>query len=521
MDNHEHTTNIILEQGVWLGESVLWKRVGEFYQDKGISAWNGNVPYQVTSNPRIAVSYVETILAFLEDWVEQNGPFTQPCRIIEVGAGHGNFSLMMLRVLAHKQAHFQALGISVQYIITDLAASNVEEWKRNAFLKDWLHSGHLQVTVFDGMTQSELFIDSKPVEFGDAPSVFIANYLFDSLPHEAFLLKDNTLQRAKTLLTTHPDKTDDPQKWMLSLDFEPCSWDDLAVSTAGLLREYEKIEVEGCILLPVGAISCIENLRYMSQDRFLLLCSDKGLSSQNSIKNRTPAEITAFVNASMIVNLHALMLYFQHEGGCAWMQTTQQEFLASAAYGMGVNPLHTHRTNRAFSQQLDKNSPGDLYSLSTQLINHRFTLSLGNMISLLKLMEWDPAVFENLHDAIFNYLPSAQPTEISDLVNALPLIAAYRYAIPGSGDTLFRIAHLLQTLQQWQAAIDIYQSRIEEQGETAEVLYNLGLCYNAMEKTDLAITSFERAVQLNPDFLLAQGWLYKFHKLHNLPGSNS
>ncbi len=503
----EFTETTTQEKGVWLGDSIIWKQVGAFYQDTGISAWESAIPYLVTSNPRIAASYVEMALAFMEDWMRQNGKLAATCQFVELGAGHGSFALMMLRALAEREKDFRGLGVRVRYLLTDLAAVNVEAWKSDPWLKNWLNSDEIQVAQFDCMQQQP---DLKPINSEEGPIIFIANYLFDSLPHEAFLLEGKEILRAETFITANA-QSKDPNDWKMSLDFKPCPIESLEETTTELLEEYRKLRVQGCVLIPVGAVQCIENLRQLSNDRFLLLCSDKALSTENSIQHRNPAEITAFMHASMLVNLHALMLYFQRKGGCAWMQKTQQQSLSSAAFSMGVDSTQMRHTDRAFSQQLDQNSPGDLYNLSTQLLEQRFSLNLGSMLSLLKLMEWDALVFEGLYDAILAYLPSATGSEVSDLLDALPLIAERRYPLPSSGDTLFHIAHLLQTLQCWRSAIKHYQNRIVERGDSAEVSYNLGLCFNAIEDPHTAKACFQQALELNPDFLLAQGWLYRLN----------
>lgn len=510
MNTIEKKSADILEEGVWLSESILWKRIGEFYQNKGMTAWHNSVPYQVTSNPRIAVSYTEMILSFLEDWIAQHGKINSPCYIVEMGAGHGSFSLMMLRTIEAHQEDFSAMGVEVKYILTDLAETNVNAWKEQGAMASYLDSGLAQVSTFNCLEDQEIRLSGKKIEPEGAPWIYIANYLFDSLPQEVFLLEKENILRAEATVSNRADAMpNDPDKWMLKLDYKPFSMSDLNPSIAGLLGEYRKNDLQGCLLLPSGAIRCIENIRNMSEDRFLLLSSDKALSTQNSVSNRSPEEITHFISVSMIVNFHALMVYFQHEGGTSWLQNTQQEFLASAAFCIGTDPTRMRRTQRTFSNQLDRNSPGDLYTLSTQLLTNRFSMSVGSMNSLLKLMDWDAAIFEALYDALLARLTQASPNEVSDLLNALPLIAERRYPLPGSADTLFRIGHLLQCLQRWPSAIEIYKSRMEERGESSELSYNLGLCYYAMEDFEQAKACFKQAVTINPDMLLAQGWLYR------------
>lgn len=497
---------ISLQTDHWLGESNLWLDLANFYRHRGTSAWHGSVPYQVTSNPRIASAYCEQLVAFLQDWIAVHGPSSQPFPILELGAGHGTFTLMMMRQLALRQPQLQALGIRLQYIMTDLASDNLRAWQQDPALRPWLQSGQLQIACFDCLNQQELQIHGQSVSYPSLPWLVIANYLFDSLPHDAFSLVGVGIQRAQAKLH-QPD--DEPASWQLTLNFVDFDMASLQLPLRGLLQHYQASGLQGCLLLPTGALRCIENLRELSQDQLFLLCSDKGLSTAQSVSSRNCEELTQFVSSSMLVNLHALMLYFQHEGGQALMQSTQQDYLVSAAFCLCRSVSQLPHARQAFVHHLDRNSPGDLYSLAMLLLARRFDLSLTNMLSIIKLMEWDPAIFDGLYDALLACLPRAGNNEKTDLLTALPLIAARRYPLPGSADTLFRIAHLLQTMGHHPSAIELYLARIEERGESPETCYNLGLCYIAQQQSELAKAAFLRASELDPSLLVAQGWLYR------------
>ena len=500
----------VLESGQWLSESSLWARLGEFYKQKGETAWVGKVPYQVTSNPKIAASYVDLILAFLEDWAEQNGRPGDPCVIVELGAGHGGFSHFMMMALEERAADFQRMGITYRYLMTDLAASNLAAWEANSAIVSWFLSGVAEKACYNCTSGDPLLFSGKPIA-ANGPAIFIANYLFDSLPTEIFQLDSGEIRRAAVSWRETGEPEDvDPDLWSLELDFRPCSLDGFSPSVAGLLHEYQRMGLEGCLSLPVGALKCIESLRDLTQDRFLMICSDKGCSTPASISHRSSLEIGDFTSASMVVNLHAIMTYFLHEGGQAWMQSTQQDFLATAAWAMGCGrskPMP--RTTRVFRHHLDMASPGDLYSIVMTVLDQRFQMTLGGLISVLKLMEWDAAVFDSLYDAIYARLPQASVTEHADLMLGLALVSDRRYCLSAASDTLFNVAHLLQTLQCWQSAIDIYEARIAERGDTAPTRYNLGLCKIALGQIDSARSEFEQAVALDPDFLPAQGFLYR------------
>lgn len=488
----------------WLGESALWRDLAHYYRQQGAAAWQGNVPWQATSNPRMAESYVDVWLAFVQDWIALHGRPAQAFPIVELGAGHGNFTLMMMRSLAARRDLLEALGIRFQYMMTDLAPANMAAWRQDPALQEYFQSGQLQCGVLDCLRMDAGDPALRPLQADGLPWLWLANYVFDSLPHEAFEVGPDQVTRARCRI----DKpSDNPLDWRLASEFAAFDDADLPLAVRGLLAHYRRHGMQGCLLLPAGALACIGQIRDVCHDRFLLLCSDKGLSTTQSVSGQSAARLLQFVSASLEVNLQALQAYFQHEGGAGLLQSTQQDFLATAAFSMGLPSAP--RWQHAFARQLDNAGPGDLYSLALPIIHQRFELPLGAMLSLLKLLDWDPAVFDSLYDAILTRLPQASPTEQADLLAALPRIAASRYSLSEAADTLFKIAHLLQTMGRLPSAIEMYLVRIEERGESAETSYNLGLCYIAQQQTEPAKAAFLRACALQPEMLPAQGWLYR------------
>ncbi|HAP62943.1 MAG TPA: hypothetical protein DCR93_26755, partial [Cytophagales bacterium] len=331
----------------WLCESSIWSRLADFYQEKGKKAWQSEVPFQITSNPQIATAYVETLLAWLEGWIAQHGQPKRPIRIVELGAGHGVFSLMMLRALSEQEGVFARLGVTIHYVITDLVEANLLAWQEDPLLKPWLQSEGVSCAQWDCLADQHPWME-EPSD-SQTPWVFVANYLFDSLPQDAYLFEKGTLKRGRAQWESPTGtQANDPNQWNLAVEFTDFDATKLPIATRGLLTEYHNMGAEGCILIPDGAIRCIETLRDLSQDRMLLLSSDKALSTQSSTLGRRPEEITSFASYSMLVNFHALQLYFQHEGGEAWLQDTQQEFLASGVFSIGHRPGTYFALERTF-----------------------------------------------------------------------------------------------------------------------------------------------------------------------------
>src|SRR5579862_6012331 len=74
-----------------LSESVIWRVQHDFYEESGVAAWgSGEVPFQVSTGPAIALSYVHMIEGLVEDCrAGRYGPVdaSSPIYVLELGAG--------------------------------------------------------------------------------------------------------------------------------------------------------------------------------------------------------------------------------------------------------------------------------------------------------------------------------------------------------------------------------------------------------------------------------------------------
>ena len=96
----------VLERNVPLSQSVIWRLQRDFYEQRGLKAWNEDlVPSYITNNPFIAEIYAGIVAAFVQDCIStaqlNSPPLSQenPLRILELGAGTGKFSYLFLRKL--------------------------------------------------------------------------------------------------------------------------------------------------------------------------------------------------------------------------------------------------------------------------------------------------------------------------------------------------------------------------------------------------------------------------------------
>lgn len=132
--------------------------------------------------------------------------------------------------------------------------------------------------------------------FGGGPLIFFANYVFDCLPQDAFVVRGGELCESLTetdaeAILPQTDETA-PQNVHVELNYRErkCSpnfyarddWDEI-------LRSYSMSVHDGGFLFPVGALRCLETLGEISNGRFMLVAADKGFTARrHSSGNATP-----------------------------------------------------------------------------------------------------------------------------------------------------------------------------------------------------------------------------------------
>src|SRR5262249_36308948 len=148
-----------------------------------------------------AEMYAGIVAGFLDDCM---GPAQRkemilspeyPLRILELGAGTGKFSYLLLRKLTALLRTKQLPTNTIRYRMTDCSAALLAEWQASPGLKGFVEVGILEF--------QQLQIDEEmalSADWSRGPLVVIANYVFDSLPQDAFMISHG--QISESMVTT-------------------------------------------------------------------------------------------------------------------------------------------------------------------------------------------------------------------------------------------------------------------------------------------------------------------------------
>ena len=165
-----------------LSQSPVWNQQRAFYEDNASEAF-AEIPHQAVDNPWVAAAYARVIAGFLRD-VELDP--SEPLYVLELGAGAGRFAHGLARELGER------ISQDFVYVLTDFADSQLDDWEAHPGLED---------ERFD-FARVDLTQPIAPVlrRRGTTlrglanPLVVIANYVFDSIPADAFAVAGGALQ---------------------------------------------------------------------------------------------------------------------------------------------------------------------------------------------------------------------------------------------------------------------------------------------------------------------------------------
>ncbi|HEY1652505.1 MAG TPA: SAM-dependent methyltransferase [Acidimicrobiales bacterium] len=186
----------IVESPRRLSESSIWRLERGYFEQRGIQAWaSGDVPHSGTNNTVQARAYAQLLEGVLADAAA--GAFgrfepSEPVHVVELGAGSGAFAFHFLQALEPA-----VLPANPVYVLSDLAESNLAFWKENPALAPFVDAGRLDMACFDATSDQPVRLEQRGIELRPGelanPLVFFANYFFDVLPQDLFVVEDGVL----------------------------------------------------------------------------------------------------------------------------------------------------------------------------------------------------------------------------------------------------------------------------------------------------------------------------------------
>jgi tetratricopeptide (TPR) repeat protein len=511
---------VVLEKEVPISQSLIWRWQRESYAQRGLKSWTEDmVPQFITNNPFFAEIYARMVFSFIGDYSalkdnDSRCPSARnPLRILELGAGIGKFAFLFLRQL---EALLRSKDISldiVRYCMSDCSGSLLEAWRTNELLSEFFDRGILQFELLDASGEiSSRFVrgdGSETIEHPPSPLLVIANYVFDSLPHDAFVIKDGQIfELRQTTTAVRQDAGNHPPEALSRLNFSYTNA-DTAASHYGehawnsILDLYGRRLPAATVLFPRETLKILEALREFAGGTMLVLAADKGYVHEDSLLLSQGAPTYEFHSAnclSQMVNFDAIAKYFEAVGGEAFLPEKHSS-------GLHICAFLQHRPGAQFPdlkarcrETQSALGPDDLFALLAWLNPHMEEMSVPQILALLRLSRWDPTTLIRLFPVLARQIRTVF-AERNDLRNAVLDTWANHFPVSlGDNILAFYCGVLLLELRFFEEANSMFNHSQRLLGPSASNSYNLGLCRLGLGQPSEALALMVEASDLDPAF---------------------
>jgi hypothetical protein len=509
----------IIEKGKRFSQSKLWEIQRNFFINQGAMAWSqGVVPYFITSNSFIANSYARLVFGFLRDCVankqESSGSLSSDGSrlfyFIELGSGSGCFAYHFLKKFSDILNRSSLKGIQYKYVMTDLPERNLEHWKNHPFFSPFIEQGTLDFASFDAENDSEIVLNLSGERLCPGsvknPMVVIANYFFDSIPQDAFRIRDGELYETLVALVSSKDEMDNADHTILKrLSF---SYEDRLVDgdyygdprLDGILKYYQSHLGDTNILFPSTATGCMERLLNLCSGRMMMISSDKGYSKEAQLQDLGRPGISIHGSFSLMMNYHALGKYIEGRGGTFLAKSYQNSGIDVCAFLTGEQPGGWIETCHAFHDAMESFGPDDFFILKKGLDQNYTALDLSQILAFLRLSGWDSKVFYNCFPAVAEKLKSASPDQEEMLCRAIQETWDNYYPMLGDRrDVPYQMATLLCSMDRHPEAVQYADRSLRFFGDNPAAHYCKAICYYQMREFETALECIDRALEAGHD----------------------
>lgn len=502
--------NKSLEKNMRFSCSVLWKYQMQYFVEQGIKAWQGQVPFFVTSNPNIGISYAKVIFGYIKDILEQKkyNP-EQPLYILELGTGAGKFSFYCLQKLFDMVEFEFGNSVKICYIMSDFTMSNISFWQEQLQLKKYIAAGVLEFACLD-MTkfeQIELLISGKVLKSEDLLNglVILANYIFDTVPHDCFSVQNGRLFESRSDVETSSRNIEDKKPKDLEkidVSFKKTllkkHYADYSPGLIQVLNEYQNQLKDTSFLIPISGIHTIEKLAQLTNNKMLLISTDKGMTNLAELEGRNSPHVAFHGSFSMMVNFHSMVRYNEIQGGDSALQPCHNG-IKTVVLTRGIE-IDKHRwLKQNISKYIQDSSPAQFFHMHRFLRQDPINYGIDVMIPYLINSHWDPYVFSLLHKKLMHRLPEIQKRHLTILDQGMHKIAEKIFDMPGDNDPWQLIAHYFYFRENFSEAINYSEISITHRGESAGNLMLLGSAYLGLNEYVLAIKCLQKSRDYGAD----------------------
>ncbi len=482
-----------------LSDSTIWDRQRAFYARAAEGLWGtAMVPHSITGNPRIAHTYARVVTEFLRA-VDGAGPGTpgDPAdvpHVVEFGGGSGRFGYLLVRHLREL-----APGTRFTYVLTDFSADRVARWAAHPSYRPFVEQGLLDFAVLDAddLGPMELVVSGRTLEPGSlrAPVVGIANYVFDTLRHDGYVVHAGELMEGR--IAVPDDVAVSAATWHTA----PCG--PLPEDLAPILEHYRQTLDDTAVLVPTGGLRCLDYLDSLTAGPTCALVGDKGhCSGVELCSHGEPAIVMHGGGFSLMVNFDLLARYTDGLGGTAVLPRDPARSLVVAAFVRGG--LHDPAGFRRWMQDQLVDIGPDNYFAIRPLLGATGGPSVETMLAALRLSRFDPSLLIELLPGLLDALPAVPDLMRLEVERTLLRVWDNHFPIGEPIDLALCVGLAFSAMDRFPQAVDFLELSIKEHPESAPAAFSMGVARRGLRDLRAALAWTERALELEPGFSQAR-----------------
>ncbi|MBJ7313217.1 SAM-dependent methyltransferase [Rugamonas sp. CCM 8940] len=495
-----------------LSASRIWDWQRRYFETQGMKAWSdGVVPHHVSCSPFLADAYSRCVLGYLRDIAAAGYDASQPVYIVELGSGAGRLGYRLLRRLRQLMQGARLGGMRVTYVMTDFTPDILATWQTHPWLRDLIQEGWLDFARFDADRDEvvQLAVSGAVLKAGELrnPLLLIANYVFDSLPQDAFQLEGGVLHELLVTLRTAQKESDanDPAILMRA----EVDYDAQAITSDyyedplwnAMLEQYRRKLPAVAFTFPTVALRCIGRFERIADGRLLLLIGDYGYHSDLALATGQASPIfLRHGSVSMAVDYQLLRMYAQLRGGCALLPTQKSQHLTVGALLFGQSLQSSAEMRAAYDDLGVRFGPDDFYTLKDGIERASAELSFEELLAYLRLSGWDHRRLTSIFPLLQGWVADYSDEQREALAGALNRTWENYLPIGESDDLAFSIGVLLLEIERHEEALRFFGYSAELYGMEHGTAFNMALCHAALGRDADALVFVEQALMAVPGF---------------------
>jgi tetratricopeptide (TPR) repeat protein len=500
-----------LENKQLFSRSMLWKLQRQYFEKMGADAWRfGEVPHYVTSNQRIANSYAEVVFGFYKDSIHKTplSDHTQPLYILEAGAGSGRFGYYFVKRL-HRLCEEENIPLhNFCYILSDFTTQNIDAWQKHSLLQDFFSNGQMDIALFDMTQEKDIFLQlsGKTITPGSLvfPLVFIANYVFDSIPQELYYTEGGNSSLCHISLSTTTDPaglTAAEMLQALSVQYDHSGNKNTHYSEPWLndiIHTYRNEIQKGYFFFPETGIRSLAHLRAFSQQGLMVITADKGSHIMEQNVYREAPQIVKHGSFSLTVNYHAFALYTATTGGVFLFPDRSYNSINTGCMLLTKEPGVYPHTHSAYRKYMDETGPDDYFALYHQIASEIGNMSLKAILAALRFSLYDSNLLGICMDRLQVLAPGMNNNEKTDTINTIADCWENYFPLGEHFDLASRIAFFCYDIDAYECAIYYFKLSTELYGNDIGALFNMAACYYQLNEIENAKIILDIVLQREP-----------------------